>query len=250
MAIQSDGRILVVGSAGEPPRFAIARYLPSGPLDPTFGSGGKLVFTARGWGVARAVALQPNGRIVVAGYHSWGTLLVRLLPDGRRDYSFGHKGVVARSAMTSFPLAVAIRRDGRIVVGGDDDIFRFGVARYTRHGDLDPTFGNDGFVSTDVGDGEQAVESLVLQPGGKIVAVGYAGPHEFSDPYPFRFALVRYRAHGGLDRTFGGDGIVITHFNGGGMATGADQDAGGRIVAVGGGGPSNAGAFVLARYMG
>ena len=145
--------------------------------------------------------------------------------------------------------AVAIQPDGRIVVGGTvNDIFGpFAVARYTSRGRLDPTFSGDGFVTTNMGSGEEAADGVAIQSDGKIVAAGYAGvPHEFGDTGTGGIAVARYRPNGTLDPRFGGDGKVRTHFSAG-IALGicVAIQGNGRVVAAGWVG----GRFALARYL-
>jgi hypothetical protein len=96
---------------------------------------------------------------------------------------------------------------------------------------------------------EQAAIGVEIQATGKIVVAGHAGPHEYGDATPWRFVLLRYRPNGVLDVTFGGDGKVLTRFDGGASAHGAALYPDGRIVVVGGAGASNAEAFALARYL-
>jgi uncharacterized delta-60 repeat protein len=209
-----------------------------------------VVLAIRG-GVARAVALQPDGRIVVAGYGPFGLTLVRLRSDGFLDPSFGRDGAVRRAASEVFPLDVAIQPNGRIVAGGDFDIFAFGIARFTRKGRLDASWGGDGVVRTEVpGAPEQAVTGLLIQADGRIVATGYVTPHESIEEGEPSFALARYLRDGTLDTSWGGDGTVTTTFEGGAFARGAAAQADGRIVVVGGAGGGDAPlSFALARYL-
>lgn len=247
VAIQPDGKIVVVGSAGpNAPRSAIVRYRPGGGLDRAFGDRG-IIVADRGWSTARSVVLQPDGRIVVAGYGG-GIRLERFRPSGRRDRSFGGDGVVDDVDGMIFPLAVALQDDGRIVVAGAWDIFEVGLARFTTDGALDPTFGVDGLVhhAWSTG-GEQAIDALVIQDDGRIVAVGSSGPHEFGDPGEWRFVLTRYEADGTLDTTWGTAGEVVTDFLGGGSVNGAAAQPDGNIVVVGGAGDPEQ--FALARYL-
>jgi uncharacterized delta-60 repeat protein len=253
IAIQPNGRIVVAGQSGtEEPWYAMARYRADGTLDPAFGGGDGKVRTRMGmWGVARAVALQADGKIVLAGSGGMAFTLARYRRDGSLDPTFGGDGRVSAGPY-GWADALAIRADGRIVVGGDWDIFRFAVARYLPNGHLDPSFSGDGWVRTSVGSGEQGVHGLVLRPNGKVVAVGYIGPHEFGDPVVPRIVLVRYTAHGRLDRTFGHDGKVETRFAGGVYPRGSAKLPNGGIVVVGGAGAPDKGTesrFAVACYL-
>jgi uncharacterized delta-60 repeat protein len=249
LAIQPNGRLVVVGYAGSsPPRFAVLRYRTDGTLDPTFGDRGRFIAPG-GFGVARSVVLQPDGRIVVAGYNGHGVVIARFRTNGHLDPSFGGDGWVGKIAPPVFALAVAIQPNGRIVAAGDHDIFDVGMVRVTRGGRLDTSFGHRGVVRVDVGPGEQALSAVMIRRDGRIVAAGYAGPHEFGDAVQFRFVSVRCLRDGSLDRTWGGNGKVVTRFPGEGMGRDAVAQANGRIVMVGGAGESHGDAFVLTRYL-
>jgi len=246
IAIQANGRIVAAGYAGREPRFTVLRYRSDGRLDRSFGDRGA-VQIARRWGVARSVALQPDGRIVVTGYDSYGLLIARYLPDGSLDDSFGGDGLVRRVESLIFPLAVAIAPDGKIVVGGDYDIFARGLARFTVKGRLDDTFGGDGIVRTRVGSGEQAVAGLAVQSDGRIVAAGYYGPHEGGTGEVFHIAVTRHLRSGKLDDSWSGNGKVTTDFPGGASAAGVVLQANGKVVVAGGGGDPQQ--FALVRYL-
>jgi uncharacterized delta-60 repeat protein len=249
VALQPDGKIVAVGAAGFGQEgFRLARYRRNGDLDQTFGVNGKVMTRYQGAN-ARAVVIQSDGRIVVAGYNRWGLALARYRPDGRPDRSFNGDGRIGRAVWGVFALAVALQPDGRIVAAGDFDIFHIGLARFTSDGRLDPTFGGDGVVRRRVKGVEQGANGLVIQPTGRIVATGMSGPHEFGDTTPFRFVAIRLRRNGDLDPTWGGDGKVATFFPGGAFAHGAAEQADGNTVVVGGSGEGNNEAFALVRYL-
>jgi uncharacterized delta-60 repeat protein len=250
LVIQPNGRIVVVGEAGLNPRFALVRYMPDGTRDPAFGDRGMVLTTFGGWASPRAVALQSDRRIVVAGA-AGGLALARYLPNGTLDRSFGDNGKVSGWKVPSpgwaiFPSAMTIQPNGRILAAGGWDIFELGLARFLRDGRLDLSFGRGGFVRTHVACGEQAITDLVLQPDGRIIGAGNVGPHEAGDcGVPARFIVLRTLPDGSLDPTWGGNGKVVTHFPGGGGAWGAALQADGRLVLAG----SSADGFALARYM-
>jgi uncharacterized delta-60 repeat protein len=249
VAIQPDGRIVAVGGAGFGQRgFLVARYRRDGTLDPTFGDGGRVVTRYRDAN-ARAVVVQPDGRIVVAGYNSRGLALARYRSDGRLDGSFSGNGRIGPVVWGIFALAVAVQPDGRIVVGGDYDIFAFGLARFRSDGRLDRSFGGDGVVREEVDGVEQGASGIVIQPDGRIVATGSSGPHEYGDPTIPRFVLIRRLPDGRRDRSFGVGGEVATFFDGASRAHGSALDLEGRIVVVGGAGEGTIGSFALARYV-
>jgi uncharacterized delta-60 repeat protein len=249
LAIQPDGKIVAVGAAGFGQQgFQLARYRRDGRLDRSFGNGG-LVVTRYHGANARTVALQPDGRIVVAGYNSRGLALARYRRDGRLDRTFDGNGTIGPVVWGVFALAVAIQPNGRIVVAGDLDIFAFGLARFLPDGRLDRSFGHDGVVRESVEGAEQGASGLVIQPNGRIVATGSSGPHESGDDTIPRFVLIRRLADGHRDTSFGVDGEVATFFEGGARAHGSAVDPAGRIVVVGGAGGGTIGSFALARYL-
>lgn len=248
IAIQPNGKIVAAGSAGtRRPAFALARYETDGTLDLSFGGDGTVTTTYGIRGIAQAIVLQPDGKIVAAGTNGSGFALARYDRHGSLDTSFGHMGK-ATTTLTGggSAWAVALQPDGKIVAAGAFDFFLFAVARFRANGVLDPTFGGDGVVTTDVGRGaEQMATGLVIQASEKIVATGFEGPHEFGDPVA-RFVLTRYRANGVLDPKFGGgDGKVSTRFKGGAGANAVAAQDDGKIVVAG----TAVDVFALARYL-
>ena len=255
LALQADGKIVVAGSAREgngDAMFALARYDTSGHLDRTFGDNGKLVtnFTPKG-DTAFAVAVQPDGKVVAAGRAGYGSnssmALARYLPGGRLDPAFSGDGKVTTNltAGDDYANAVAVQLDGKIVAAGTGGYTDFAVVRYGPHGGLDDSFGGDGKVFTDVSVRDDIVHGVAVQLDGKIVAAGSA-----REGYPdATFALARYWPHGGLDRSFGGDGTVRTNFSPwGDYANAVAIQSDGKIVAAGQAAGSG-GRFALARYL-
>ena len=261
LALQPNGKIVVAGEALQGPNvssgernFALARYNADGTLDRTFGGDGK-VTTDFGSGsdddVINALALQPDGKIVVAGYStvSGGNdfALARYHTNGRLDTTFGNGGLVTTDfnhGIAETVHALALQPDGRIVVAGLPNIYRFALARYRPNGRLDPTFGDGGkVITTLLGTIEQAF-ALALQPDGKMVAAGVTNYNDFGD-----FMLLRYDADGSLDATFGDLGLVITGFDGGAEQINAIAlQADGKIVAAGYALYTGNNDFALARY--
>ncbi len=269
-AVQPDGKLVVVGTTYinndyTEEDFALARYNPDGTLDETFGSGGKVQTDFPGLAaVASSVLIQPDDKIVVAGgafdlFPFQGDFKVaRYNPDGSLDTSFGSGGIVTtRFTNGSFAYAVAMQPDGKIIAAGtdfvnfsfNDDISNvdFGLARYNPDGTPDLTFDLDGKVSTDFDGFNDEIFSLLLQPDGKLVAVGSAkNPANFYD-----FAVARYLSNGSLDTGFGNAGKVRTDFGSHDFdrAMSAALQPDGKVVASGftifGGGFQN---FAVARY--
>src|SRR5688572_28114950 len=186
LAIQGDGKTVTAGrvDASGTRDFALARYNSNGSLDTTLDGDGKVTtdFDA-GLDFGYAVAIQPDGKIVAAGYADVsGTrdfAVARYNPDGSLDITFDTDGKVTTDFAGDIDLAyaVAIQRDGKIVaagvavISGTND---FAVARYNPDGSLDTTFDTDGLVTTDFGAGLDQASGVTIQGDGKIVAAGRA----------------------------------------------------------------------------
>src|SRR5438067_5939066 len=253
VAVQTDGKLIVVGQtyknndfSGED--FVVTRYNTDGTLDTTFGSGGRVRTDFPGLAaVPSAVVIQADGKIVVAGgafplFTFAGNFeVVRYNPNGSLDTSFGAGGIVTTTFPEgSYAFALALQSDGKIIAAGtvfvdfnpgDMSDTDFALARYNPDGSLDTTFGNDGTVTTDFFGNEDDVFSVLIQPDGKIIAVGSANsPVNYYD-----FAAARYLANGTLDSTFGTGGKVSTDFGDHNFdqARSAALQSDGRIVAAG-----------------
>jgi uncharacterized delta-60 repeat protein len=193
IAIQSDGKILAVGDALGFPNlydFVIARYNLDGSLDTSFGSGGKVLTDFAGGGdFATQVVIQPDGKIVVGGRVVFSSPanfdfgLVRYNLDGSLDNTFGTNGKVATDFANNNDRlwALALRKDGRIVAGGEtynpSTGYDFVVAEYNVDGSLNTKFGSGGRVETDFFGKWDFVYGLKIQTDGKIVAGGQASSY-------------------------------------------------------------------------
>jgi uncharacterized delta-60 repeat protein len=270
VAIQADGKLVVVGETYKnndfsTEDFVVTRYNTDGTLDNTFGVRGRVRTDFPGLAaVPSSVVIQPDGKIVVAGgafplFTFLGNFeIVRYNANGSLDGSFGTGGIVTTTFPEgSYASAVALQPDGKIIaagtlfvnfIPGEQSDTDFALARYNADGSLDATFGTGGTVMTDFFGEEDDAFSVLIQPDGKIVAVGSANnPTTFYD-----FAAVRYLSNGSIDTTFGIGGKVNTDFGDQNFdrARSAALQADGRIVTAGfaisqGGGVQN---FAVARY--
>lgn len=238
MAMQADGKFVIVG--GSFTDFILARFNADGTLDSTFGAGGQVTTDMSGATSidrARAVAIQNDGKIVVAGEGTVGSnsvvALARYNTDGSLDTGFGADGKVLETTVRSRAFAVAVQSDGKIVVAGDAFVANnpndFGdamVARFNADGGIDSSFGDAGQRVIDITDGTDLARSLVLQPNGAIVI---AGDPFGSDPDD-RTGLARFDANGDLDSTFGAGGrLILSNRIGRGLALQPD----GKLLLVG-----------------
>ncbi len=220
--------------------FAVVRYDASGNLDTTFSGDGKLTTDFSGLSNgARSVALQPDGKIVAAGYawngSNYDFAIARYDSSGNLDTSFSSDGKTTTDFGSSSEEAygAALQEDGKIVVGGYSDIAGsndFALARYNPNGSLDGEFDFDGRATTDFGGNRDVARSVVIQDNGRIVAAGFSGV-EFGDNDDF--ALARYNADGTPNNTFSNDSRVKTDFGGSDGAYGVGLQTDGNIVAAG-----------------
>ena len=270
VAIQADGKLVVVGQTYQnndfsAEDFVVARYNPDGTLDRTFGSRGRVKTDFPGLAaVPSSIVIQPDGKIVVAGgafplfTFAGDFKIVRYNRNGSLDTSFGDGGIVTTIFPAgSYAFDVVLQADGKIIAAGthfvdfnpgDMSDTDFALARYNPDGTPDATFGAGGQVTTDFLGKEDDAFTVLIQPDGKIIAVGSA-----NDPVNFYdFAAVRYLSNGTIDTSFGVAGKVSTDFRGGGFdrAHSAALQTDGSIVAAGfaitvSGGSEN---FAVARY--
>ena len=262
LAVQADGKIVAVGtSTDSTPNadFAVARVNADGSLDATFGAGTGTTIVPFDLGgsngdTAGAVTLQPDGKILVAGWTTVDTFtydfaIVRLLPDGTRDTTFNSTGRVSVAfdfpGTTGVDQADAIMVDdaGRIIVGGvaetQPSSYGFALVRLLPNGQLDHNFSADGRATIDFDLGATMSDlsyQSILTRDGKIVMVGQADAGSGSTTNG-DVAIARVLPDGSPDGSFGVGGKVVVAFdqvtNGAEVATGVVEDPAGRLVVVG-----------------
>ncbi len=227
----------------------------AGSLDSTFDNDGKLVLDILGdLDQCHSVLMQPDGKIVLGGYsHLPGTnyfTIVRLLPDGSMDSTFGNNGVVTNDLAGNayYVDKLAIQNDGKIIAAGtiiapSNFSSDFAVLRIHSNGTPDSSFGTNGFVTTDLNFGSNDLaRSVKIQNDGKILVNGYS-EDSFGDA---DFALVRYLPDGTLDLAFNLDGIIIKDLGSYDESYGMCLQQDGKIVLSGLTG--NTPDFALARF--
>lgn len=231
LVLQANGKIVVGGTSTIDNRreFAVVRYDEDGTIDTSFGAGGRFATTFASDSAVQALALQADGKILLAGYSAtpptvgdYRFTLIRLDQNGALDTSFSGDGVAFAPFNISGVRALAVQTDGKIVAGGfgivAGNLNDFALARFNADGSLDSAFGTGGMVTTAVSAGAltDAIQSIALTVDGKILVAGYTGSN-FSGTLPNDIALARYNADGSLDTTFSGDGLLRT-------AIGAGED--------------------------
>jgi uncharacterized delta-60 repeat protein len=259
VALDSQGRIVLGGYAynGSDDDFALARYTAGGALDPTFGTGGKVI-TPMGTSSndqIDSLALDAQGRIVVSGYTSSGATntglaLARYTDTGDLDSSFGTGGKVLPPLATEDDegTSLAIDPQGRIVVGGHSGPFPsrdFAIWRFDANGNPDTSF-NGGRAVTSIGVNTDTASAVAIDGQGRILEAGTTNNGTSDD-----FGVVRWTTLGALDHSFGSDGRMVSGFGPSSQddANALTIDARQRIIVAG---DTNAagGGFAVARFIG
>lgn len=260
ITIQSDGKLLVAGyttdlATGQRD-FAVARYTINGSLDPSFDADGIAVLSVEtGNDEARAVVVQTDGKIVLAGYaFDFSTrrfTVVRFTPDGSLDPSFDSDGIVTTSiglgSMDDAAYSALIQPDGKIILAGYSHgaTYDYALVRYLSDGSLDPAFDSDGIVVTSIGtagSSSDEARAIFLQNDGKIVLAGHSD---------YDFSLARYTSDGILDATFDSDGTLTTDIASPSFYDNIEAIAlhsNGKIVVAGSSSNETNYTFTLARY--
>src|SRR6476646_8596292 len=242
VALHGDGKIVVVGhsfNAAGQSCFTVLRYGADGNLDTSFGDSGKVTTTVAKDSNADSVAMQSDGKIVVAGNafidrnnNDFG--IVRYNANGTLDTTFNGTGkATADFGAHDLGRSVAVHRDGRIVVAGystSESKKQCALACLKANGNLDTSFNGTGKVTTNFGgEGDAEGQGVATQSDGRTVVVGYATVGGVQ-----QFAIARYNTDGALDTSFGGTGRVLTAVGiSGSNATGVALQKDGKIVVAG-----------------
>lgn len=227
VAIQPDGKIVVAGDTydGIVAKVAVVRYNSDGSLDTSFNTSGKTTaYIGMGSAYISAVVIQPDGKILVAGYTriDFGDaefVLVRYHPNGALDSTFGIGGkVVTDIGGREDRLAkIAVQSDGKILAVGMTDVGPnanaasngdIALLRYNANGILDATFDTDGISITPIGSGYESANDLALQSDGKIVVAGETE----NDTNKTDFFTARFNTNGSMDTIYGTNGKTVTDF--------------------------------------
>lgn len=229
VAVASDDGLVVVGGTRRTGQtigydILLLRLTPTGELDESFGRHGVVVTSVGVDAAARAVAIDADGRLLVAGWVCPETTthcpftVARYHPDGRLDVGFGRRGFARAPTTDGSVHALAVTPDGAVVAGGvsceSPDQCNMTAARFTADGALDTTFSGDGIVEAVAGPGQYGIAfAVAVQPDGKVVLAGRQ-----DDAWPAagmtRTVVVRYGTDGGLDTGFGVNGRVVVDLPG------------------------------------
>lgn len=221
IALQTDGKIVAAGSCASNADNALSvnqaclvRYMVDGSLDPTFGNAGKVVQSISATETISAMAIQENGRILVAGICVDGSTLVgcaaRFTAAGALDTSFSANGIryITFPSVTLNTQFIAVQPDGKIMVGGRcfaAGVGDFCLARLNANGTLASTLSGNGRMVAPIGTGQDYAQAIALQPDGRLVVSGYC-----NDNTRLTFCTARFFDDGGIDTDFGVNGVVVT----------------------------------------
>jgi uncharacterized delta-60 repeat protein len=219
--VQPDNKVVIAGEVQRDlpngshfEAFGILRFKVDGTLDESFGTGGEFTTDVGDARTGTALAVQPDGKILFAGISGlvgFESVLIRLNSDGTFDTTFNNTGIV-RSRFGSLSegiTEVMVQPDGKIVtagwaiinVAGSSGYLHFLISRFNPDGSLDSSFNNTGRIAVGFNGRDAYQSGAVLQPDGKIVAVGN------TDDY--YLAAVRVNPNGTLDTSFGDGGKTI-----------------------------------------
>ena len=235
IALQSDGKIIVIGmtsSAITGKDFACVRYNTDGSLDTAFGTAGIVTNDIQigSDDVAYSVAIQSDGKILLAGYSDDGSnknaAIIRLNTNGSLDATFGTSGKVLTEFISGKADEIKTIKihalTGNIIVGGTSSTTSTAsqavIARYTSAGVLDSTFNTTGKVLLTNASGSgtyyYVIEDLAVKSNGKISAVGWINQQGLQ--WSANYYGCRLNSNGTLDTSFSTDGLIVTNggFNG------------------------------------
>jgi uncharacterized delta-60 repeat protein len=213
LAIQPDGKILIAGWAADT-HFGFSgiamRFKPDGALDLSFSHNGYARIVGGEGAFLHDIAIQPDGKIVVAGEMFSRFMMLRVFPDGRSDPSFGKKGfaisnVAPHRGIEAHATDIALLPDGRILLSGSlegRDRLSVALARYRPDGRPDPSFGKRGVVRTASGH-YLTMEDMAVRRDGRIVLAGYRALGKA----PAQVAALRFLPGGRPDPSFAEGGL-------------------------------------------
>lgn len=231
--IRGDNSILIGGTSHvhannfDDNRFFVLKLDKTGKVIKSFGGNNTGVASYdfdgntinAGGDQAHAMAVQWDGKILLAGQSDGHMAVFRFNADGSRDWGFGASGGARTGYQAgekwSIANGVGLTQDGKVVLGGDSFSstsggHRWALARLNSNGTFDDSFDYDGLKFMDVNNGVDKIEGIVVQDDGKIVAGGEGAFGEGS-----QFALARFDTKGKLDPSFGGfGGFTATGFGG------------------------------------
>ncbi|NLR82246.1 hypothetical protein [Chitinophaga eiseniae] len=208
MALQSDGKIILMGTAltGAGDAIAMIRFDSLGVRDSTFGINGQIVNFTGGYGASPgAMMLQPDGKILIAtqAYNSQqisSFACLRYTSAGIIDTTFNHTGIVfGANGFLTYVKAIVLQPDGKIILGGAID-GELVLQRFLGNGAIDSGFGMNGIAAADT----CVASCMALRSNGSIVVGGYTTANNED------WAVMQFKPNGTLDSSFGQYGKIFT----------------------------------------
>lgn len=258
IAVQADGKIILAGSSvrlGDDGfrHFLMVRYDEDGSVDTGFGVGGVVITVINTATITydgiNDLAIQPDGKIIAAGYTGYGSdtafAIARYNDNGTLDSGFGTGGKrfgdYSSDRFIDRFNALALRPNGKIVVAGDYRVVNstdFAVTQFNSNGTIDSNFGTNGRTLTPVGNNNDSIRAIAIQPNGKIIAAGYATSIISYPCFTYtchrnNYALARYNANGTPDSNFGLNGTLVTRILGDSVINALALQDDGKIIAAG-----------------
>ncbi|MFN8288009.1 MAG: T9SS type A sorting domain-containing protein [Chitinophagales bacterium] len=248
---QADNHILFAFRDFATEHLIAIRFTDSGIVDSSFGLNG--IVDCNSFNTINCISFQPDNKIILAGAMPDGSLgLMRLLPVGTLDSTFGFNGLVqTQTGAGSFdiPRAIVVQANNKILVGGDHfnyanqpDDYDFALYSYMPDGSLDSSFGTNGITITTNLPSKEIVSALNVESNGKIILVGTS----FGD-FP-KIQMARYSPNGVLDQSVGNSGLFFYEVGGPVYAYTSLLQPDGKLLVGGGYFPANPNNFLMLRY--
>jgi uncharacterized delta-60 repeat protein len=243
--LQPDSKLLAVGyhqSSDGDKKIVLYRLLPSGAMDTSFDFDGVAAYDFGGADDGFAIALQPDGRILVAGTMGSAAVVARVWQDGTNFDTGGQQahGLALPPGANELTSSLAVQSDGKLLVAGEvrSPVGTWSAAflsRFLADGQIDASFGVGGTTLT-FGGAFSAAHAIAVQNDGKIVIAGYASGRGYTEDSGVTddFLIARFLPNGTGDSTFGTSGIYRLDFAGGAdRANGLALAPDGKIVIAG-----------------
>lgn len=253
---QSDGKIVSFGFSNNGDITILARYLPDGNLDPTFGNNGRVMNdfgNIPGFVFYTSVHQQNGGKIITTSEDmdpngNLDIFLVRYLENGDIDTTYGNGGTIRLDLGEDKLASSLLLPDGKVVLGGTTTIGESRyilLAKYLENGTLDPSFGDNGIVTNYINDEPTWSFPLILQPDGKILI-----PYRKEEANTIRTLMFqRFLENGQLDPSFGVSGVVTTSITASHIHGSIALKENGNIMAVVRMAPGNQNNPILAEFL-
>lgn len=214
VSIQPDGKILMGGYTWDitPEDMAAVRLNPDGSFDSSFGTGGIVIADGGGNEASESMVLLDDGSFLLAGYQNTKSVVAKFTSNGTLETNFGNNGwsmVDFNGNTTNFVRRMTIQEDGKILLVGrlhDQNRRKMSVARLNADGSLDSTFGSNGTLVFNIGEGNDLLVDVEIQNDGKIIVGGYTGVT--NDGLKYDFAAIRLLENGDFDLTYGNQGVA------------------------------------------